>query len=363
MKRSLIALAVLSSFAGVAQAASSVTLYGRVDIGYTDTTGDNTSVKQNKNDGGDLRLGLKGQEDLGNGMSATFHLEGRFDSDVGAKTVNRTFFDRESTVGLKGAFGHIRFGRSVSAMEQVLPLTDPGRRASSDDTYFSATRHSNALFYSYSNGGFTAGFDVATKGGYNDGLFSDKVSATSTSATLTNTPFSNEGASGTAVSYGLFLKYKGNGLEVGAAYQADRADKNKYVSATGVTVGSQKNEWGVAASYNLKPVTVAVSYAAGKTSALTNNKTRAIGASVTYAVTENDKINVIYRQLKNEGWTYKNSSGATAEYKKTRYGLGYIHSLSKRTSVYMDIASIKGYYSSDRTKRQTEYDIGLRHHF
>lgn len=332
MKKSLIAFAVLGTVAGAAQAASSVTLYGRIDTGYTDTTKNGLGVTQNVAGGGDLRIGLKGQEDLGNGLAATFHLEGRFDSDTGAKTAGRAFFDRESTVGLKGSFGHVRFGRSTSAMEQVLPLTDPGRRASSDDTYISATRHSNAMFYNYSNSGFTVGGDVTTKDGFNDD------------------PSKNyDGTSTGAMSYGLFAKYKAPSFEIGAAYQADRADKN--------SSGTMKNEWGVAAAYTFNPVTIAASYASGKTKAATNNKTRVIGAAITYKVTSNDTINLVYRNMDLD----------SNKYKKVRYGLGYIHSLSKRTSVYADVASIRGYQKdssgAQTNVRQTQYDIGVRHSF
>ena len=91
MKKSMIALAVLGSVASVAQAASSVTLYGRLDVGYQKTKG--VSISQGtplNKDGfsteGETRLGIKGSEDLGNGLSATFQLEGRFD---GSTVANR----------------------------------------------------------------------------------------------------------------------------------------------------------------------------------------------------------------------------------------------------------------------------------
>ena len=38
MKKTLVALAVLGSFAGAASAATSVTMYGRLDVGYDSFT-------------------------------------------------------------------------------------------------------------------------------------------------------------------------------------------------------------------------------------------------------------------------------------------------------------------------------------
>ena len=152
MKKSLLALAILGSAAGAANAASSVTMYGRVDVGYEKVSGTNTT----QSGGGETRFGIKGNEDLGNGLAGTFQLEGRFDLDTGAKTADRDFFDRESTVGLKYGSHHVRFGRSVSAMDRALGGYAPGERvATSFDPYASLTRHSNSMFYDFEKNGFS----------------------------------------------------------------------------------------------------------------------------------------------------------------------------------------------------------------
>jgi len=80
MKKSLLAIAAMTAFAGAAQAQSSVTVYGtldasvaRVDTGLTATNGLTTALA-----GGATvsdRLGFKGVEDLGGGRSAVFQLE------------------------------------------------------------------------------------------------------------------------------------------------------------------------------------------------------------------------------------------------------------------------------------------------
>ena len=54
------------------------------------------------------RLGFKGEEALGNGLSAVFALEMGFDSASGA---TKSAFDRRAVVGLKGSFGEVLVGR------------------------------------------------------------------------------------------------------------------------------------------------------------------------------------------------------------------------------------------------------------
>ena len=96
MKKSLLALAVLTAATGVAQAASSVTLYGKVEAAYQSATGDSKGVYQGAD--GESRVGIKVNEDLGNGMAAFAHLEAKFNADTGAS--NGDFFGEKSVVGL-----------------------------------------------------------------------------------------------------------------------------------------------------------------------------------------------------------------------------------------------------------------------
>lgn len=340
MKKSLLALAVLASAAGAANAASSVTLYGRVDVGYEDFSGDGRSVVQAGN--GDTRLGIKGQEDLGNGLAATFQLEGNFNADTGSKTATN-FFNRESTVGLKGNFGHVRFGRSKSAMERSLGDYNPGERVGALwDPYTSATRHSNGMFYDYDMNGFNFGFDVTTKGGI-DGSVTDLTTGLATSV---------EGVSGTKPSFGVHASYNGtinanNSYSIAAAYQQDGLTvSNNSVLSTG-----KSKEWGVGAQYNYKQFGIGGSYADWK---MSDVKLRSWGAYVTAAVTPNDALYAKYMSKKGK---YLGTTWA----KDDMFGIGYSHALSKRTSVYADVARYRN--RMDGGSSSTGYDIALRHAF
>lgn len=129
MKKSLIAAALLGTFAASAFAAPSVTLYGRIDTGlvYThknlDKNLDNTagstdefSMESGFSTGN--RWGLKGTEDIGN-AKVGFVLESGFnsdDSDDGTSGQNNRLFGREAQVNVSGAYGTLYAGRIASVV-------------------------------------------------------------------------------------------------------------------------------------------------------------------------------------------------------------------------------------------------------
>lgn len=118
MKKTLVAVSVLGAFAGSALAAD-VQLYGILDtgVGYShidmDTSGvdDADSFEMKSGVGSGSRWGLKGTEDLGNGLTVGFILENGFDSDDGSEDSTGVMFNRESSLFLEGSFGKLAFGR------------------------------------------------------------------------------------------------------------------------------------------------------------------------------------------------------------------------------------------------------------
>jgi predicted porin len=132
MKKSLLALAVLGAFAGVAQAQTSVTIYGSFDAGvrylkgvdaanHSRTTMGSTGV-YNSN-----RLGFRGVEDLGGGLNAHFNLEQGFNSGTGQLNFDGTgaLFNRTASVGLGGAWGAVDLGRQYSVNFRTIGVYDP----------------------------------------------------------------------------------------------------------------------------------------------------------------------------------------------------------------------------------------------
>ncbi|AWP68613.1 porin [Bordetella holmesii] len=133
-------MSLLAGFAGAAQAADSVTLYGLIDagIGYEQVkfNGDKQSrfgAVQGVSSGS--RFGMRGVEDLGDGLRAVFNLEAGFGPLNGNSQQNGRLFGRQATVGLDSDYwGRLEFGRqptwhpsssvrSIRSRSATTPLT------------------------------------------------------------------------------------------------------------------------------------------------------------------------------------------------------------------------------------------------
>ena len=118
-KKSFAALAVLGFCASYANA-SSVTLYGVVDeaLVFTHEKFDVTGQEGTKTNTFGLesglnapsRFGLRGVEDLGNGLQVSFVAENSFSADDGSLGMDR-LFGRELSATVSGDFGRVSLGR------------------------------------------------------------------------------------------------------------------------------------------------------------------------------------------------------------------------------------------------------------
>jgi len=124
MKKSLLALAVLGAFAGVASAQSSVTLYGTVDLNarYVKADGQDRRLTLSQDGINSSQLGFRGVEDLGGGLKAGFNLLAGVNADTG--TTNSKFFNRRSTVSLFTNLGEVRLGRDYTPTFWNLTIFD-----------------------------------------------------------------------------------------------------------------------------------------------------------------------------------------------------------------------------------------------
>lgn len=114
-KKTLAAVAVLGAFAGSAFAAN-VTMYGIIDtgLGYTSTDKgygeDVNKFDMRSGQNSSNRFGVKGEEDLGNGVKVGFSLENGFSSDDGKLSTANRLFDREALLYVAGDFGELGMG-------------------------------------------------------------------------------------------------------------------------------------------------------------------------------------------------------------------------------------------------------------
>jgi predicted porin len=147
MKKSLLAVAAIGAFASAAQAQSSVTVYGILDVAYiganqrasnntpataapagTSLTTQTQSSGIASNGESTSRLGFKGNEDLGGGLSAFFTVE------IGLQPNNTQAFDngnsqnRQTFVGLKkNGIGSFAVGNQYTLVHNAVGATDPGQ--------------------------------------------------------------------------------------------------------------------------------------------------------------------------------------------------------------------------------------------
>ena len=141
MKKSLLAVAAMTAFAGAAQAQSSVTVYGVLDVGYsalssTTAAGVATKVAEvNSGNQSTSRLGVKGVEDLGGGMKAGFTAEfglnptspnisgssNNYYATTGLTTAGSTMDNRQTFISLeKAGVGTVKLGRQYTMVHEAV---------------------------------------------------------------------------------------------------------------------------------------------------------------------------------------------------------------------------------------------------
>ncbi|WP_382324125.1 porin [Hydrogenophaga sp. UC242_50] len=122
MKKHAIALAALGLVSGYASAQSSVTLYGVVDVALERVKGATSVTRVTSGQQQGSRWGLRGTEDLGGGLKATFLLESGFNADVGTLGQGGRLFGRQGYVGLGGNWGTVRLGRQYTPMDDIASI-------------------------------------------------------------------------------------------------------------------------------------------------------------------------------------------------------------------------------------------------
>lgn len=154
MKKSLVAVAVLGAFAGSALAAD-VAIYGVVDLGLQyqntqfemdswfmnggtafDLDKDSWGLESGSNSGS--RWGIKGSEQISEGLTVGFQLEQGFNADAGDYADEDRFFNRESRLYIQTPYGEIGMGR-MGALDSGLGSYDMMEEASAFGTGWGAT--------------------------------------------------------------------------------------------------------------------------------------------------------------------------------------------------------------------------------
>ena len=167
MKKTLAAVAVLGAFAGSALAAD-VTLYGKVDLGlhylhsdaYDKTVGENVKADNwDLKTGGSSasRWGIKGSEQISEGLTVGFQLESGFDADTGDDQ-DDLLFRRESRLYVATDYGTLHMGRfggldaATGSLDLVAGLSASGTGYGSyindqSEVFYTTSRMNNSIAY------------------------------------------------------------------------------------------------------------------------------------------------------------------------------------------------------------------------
>jgi predicted porin len=380
MKKSLIVVAAAASFASVAHAQSSVTLYGLLDAGltYTSNVGGNSKWAAGSGGINQSMFGLRGSEDLGGGLKAIFTLESGFNINNGKFANNNGMFNRQAFVGLSSSqFGTVTLGRQYDAAQDYLaPLTATG---SWGGTYFAHPFNNDNL---NTNGGLAVNNSIKYS------------SANYAGFTFGGTyGFSNQaGGFANNRQYSLGAAYQWQGLHLGAAYAQQNnpaanvsgASDGVLANTSGVLTGDfRQRQFGAGASYGFGPALVGVAWTQSRVDNLVGAAPgQRQGHTNNYEI--NGKYNVTPALGLGVAYTFTDARGyginADGNDMKTRYhqiGLQADYSLSRRTDVYaqavyqhaMGDGGVASIYSGDNTvptsssKNQTAATVGLRHRF
>jgi predicted porin len=312
-------------FAGTsAHAQSSVTVSGLVDLGVYrgfDKT-KNVGTIQRSN------LAFSGSEDLGGGLAATFKLSHRFDADTGRPEGEgfKPFWQGESTVGLKGAWGSLRLGRALDAVWNNDWAYDPwynfNRIASPAWQYW---------HYNYSSSR-TSNNGTAEYGRLSNGVFYDSPSFGGFAFHLSGSFEKAAGpGAGSGNNAGLSLNYDQGPVSVMVAHSKNSSDDT-------VTY--------VGAKYSFGDLSIMGAYDRSKYEAAVDSTAKVYTLGATYKIGQTE--------LK-AGYGHLNVDGTKSQF----LGLGADYWLSKRTSLYVSAGRNK----PDRADSTSAYGVGIAHSF
>jgi predicted porin len=353
--------------AGSALAQSSVTIYGVADAGFVRETGGIAGAvnKISSGVGSVSRLGFRGSEDLGHGLTAIFVLEMGAKIDTGEIDAAGTIFNRQALVGLKSAtFGTLTLGRQYTPYYLTLSsVADPFGTAYAGNI--------KNLFP-------TAGANTRTS---NTVMYASPI-LRGVSAELAYAVGEQVGSNVAGRQYGAALAYAGGPLNVRLAYN----NRNNGLSAAAgaamtppVAAVHRDNGSNIvlAANYDLRVAKVYGAYGrdSGPNSAPLPNTGVPYGGVRPTASTDGVEY-LIGASVPAMGGTlmasYIGKDDRTAfNQDATQLGVAYSYAVSKRTNLYAAYARIHnengaGYTvgnNGEAGSGDAAYNLGVRHTF
>ncbi len=325
MQKKIIALAIAGLASSVAFAQSNVTVYGVADVGFSHRgdniaagVGSRSSIDSGQRNGS--RLGFKGTEALGNGLSAVFVLETGIAMDNGGFTQGGLAFGRQTYAGLTSAnMGTVLAGRQYSPQFNLLVNTDPfglGTVGQNNNVNVNLVPRLNNLI-AYVSPSF---------GGFN-------VTAGYTNSAAQNESLDNKGTDNRV--WAISPVYNNGPIMVGLNYHEIK----------GQVSGLKVKQFDLAGTYDLKMVKLAGAY--GKTNMDAANSSWTASDSKYYMLGATVPVGAAGAVV----GSYNYRKADLNSMKASQWAIGYEHSLSKRTLAYV-------YYSDISNKNGANSETG-----
>ena len=354
MQKKIIALAVAGLVSGAAYAQvapNNVTLYGIVDMGYQYSWDNNSNHAKNMSEikSGGLdgsRVGVKGEEGLGNGLKAFFDATWSFASDWNSTPT----MGEGSSVGLEGSFGKVRAGYFGNFLDDNTGTDASGRHGMiNTGSLYGTGKYENFVAY-YSP--VFSGFQV--KAG-----FSSNVGGVDTAPLQTTF-----GDIANVRAYTVAASYANGPISTGIAYAQYKGQTTDASSLVGPYAGNKEDsDWNAGFKYDFGVVAASLFYAEQKAGdqgyidlgGYEKKKFWALGIAA--PITANDTIKAGYGQAKLTG-------NDMDSFKGSAWDIVYLHSLSKRSTVYAMYGNLGSDIKDAATGTYTQaINVGLRHTF
>ncbi|QNA89435.1 porin [Massilia sp. Dwa41.01b] len=356
MKAGILALgAGLALGSTAVQAQTKVTIYGIADAAFVGERGGATGSTSRITSGAASasRIGFRGSEQLGDGLSAFFTLETGTKIDTGAVDAAGTIFNRQAFVGVEGSLGKLALGRQYTPWHTTLAtVADPfgtgyaGTSKNLFPDFGSNVRTSNTVTYASPviNG---ASVELAYSAG-------------------------EGGDSASGRQFGGAVGWAGGPLVLRFAYNSKNAE-----NAIGLPNGGRGCNTLLAVAYDLKLARLHAGYGIdrGHNSAPLGNPNNPYGGVAPMASTDGREL-LLGLSAPLQGGTlmfsvmHKDDRGALDQ-DASSWGIAYLYALSKRTGLYAAYGHIRnrngaGYTVANNTEAgsgHTGTNLGMRHSF
>jgi predicted porin len=357
MRRSLVAACAASALATSAAAQGSITVSGILDLALRHVSNEGVGSMKSMVSGSNStsRLVVSGREDLGDGLSAGFHLEHGLLADTGTPASADKFWDRRSTVSLAGAsMGELRLGRdfvpSYVNWSRYDPFAYVGVARSANLVSATPVGPIRAAFATNPN--TTVRSDNAAQFLLPGGLGGVEGGA------MVAAGEGGDAASGRAKVVGIRLGYAAKGFGVSAATTRSENSLTADGRFKDTVLGGQFD----VANVKLSAAWRQFEYSQAKQALLL------LGAVATWGVHE---LKASWVRADLSGQVGATAIGANDA---RQWGVGYVHHLSKRTALYATAARLSNdgaarYVISDGPTGMAGggtsrgYEAGLRHRF